>query len=309
MVVRVVSPASPVTDEVLALGCGLASELGLELELELTAPGLHQGMETSFAAGGRHYLAGSDLLRAEVLTRALSECQQVWMARGGYGSARLLTVADEGLRERWRGSLWAFSDGTALIAMAYAWGRSAWSAPPLSQLPRLDGESRVRLVEAMRYGRVAPFEGLEVTGRALGETVGEVEGKLFVANLAVLASLCGTPLMPSLEGALLVVEDVNEPAFRVDRFFWQLMASGALCGVRALVAGAFTGVDEREQVAIAAVLAEVGRALGVPVVFGLPVGHGERNACLPIGRRARLCTAHEAVRLEVEAASRDGRDA
>jgi muramoyltetrapeptide carboxypeptidase len=115
-----------------------------------------------------------------------------------------------------------------------------------------------------------------------------VAGRLFVANLAVLASLVGTPLMPNLEGALLVVEDVNEPAFRVDRFLWQLMAGGALRGVVGLVAGAFTGVAERERAAIGMVLAEVGAALAVPVVSGLPVGHGEANACLPIGRLAWL---------------------
>lgn len=271
---RVVTPASPVSDEALAAGLLVARELGLELELEPSGP------------GERHYLAGSDEARAEALGRALSACDQVWMARGGYGSARLLTHAGQGLRDAWRGSLWGFSDGTALLAMAYAWGRTAWSAPPLTQLPRLDEVSRARLVDAMRHGRVAPFQGLEVHGLANASSA--VTGRLFVGNLAVLASLCGTALMPSLAGALLVVEDVNEPAFRVDRFFWQLMAAGALRGVVGLVAGTFVGVAERERLAIDRVLVEVGAALSVPVVLGLPVGHGEANASLPIGRWARL---------------------
>lgn len=275
---RVVTPASPVGDEALMAGVSAARELGLEAEVEVTG----------VALDGRHYLAGDDALRAGVLMRALSACEQVWMARGGYGSGRLVVEAGHALRESWSGSLWGFSDGTVLLARAHAWGRAAWSAPPLVQVPRLDPESRARLVAAMQFGVVAPFSGLEVMRREAGDTGGEVEGEVFVANLAVLASLCGTALMPSLEGALLVVEDVNEPAFRVDRFFWQLMAAGALRGIVGLVAGHFTGVDERERAAIAAVLVEVGGVLGVPVVSGLPVGHGEANACLPIGRRARL---------------------
>lgn len=289
---RVVTPAGPVGDEALEAGLVVARELGLELELGVT------GVER------RHYLAGDDPTRAGALMRALSACDQVWMARGGYGSARLVVEAGEALRASWRGSLWAFSDGTALLAKAFQWGRAAWSAPPLVQLPRLDAESRTRLVEAMRSGRVAPFLGLEVRPQGGYGAVAEVSGRLFVGNLAVLASLCGTALMPGLEGALLVVEDVNEPAFRVDRFFWQLMAAGALRGVVGLVAGQFTGVDERERAAVEAVLIEVGGVLGVPVVFGLPVGHGEANASLPIGRWARLEPG--AGRLEVLCAEAGG---
>lgn len=284
---RVVTPASPVGDEALEAGLCVARELGLEVEVGVTG----QGWDL------RHYLAGDEAMRAGALTRALSVCDQVWMARGGYGSGRLVAFAGEGLRESWRGSLWGFSDGTVLLARAYAWGKEAWSAPPLVQVARLDAESRARLVAAMRFGTVAPFSGLEVMRPEVGARDGEVEGRVFVANLAVLASLCGTAFMPNLAGALLVVEDVNEPAFRVDRFFWQLVAAGALRGVVGLVAGQFTGVDERERTAIAAVLTEVGGVLGVPVVSGLPVGHGEANASLPIGRRARLLVGQR--RLEV----------
>lgn len=275
---RALAPASPIAPEVLAAGLGVAEALGLAVEVD---PSVYA------EPGTRAWLAGSDEARGAALMAALAEREQVWMARGGYGSGRLVTWA-AGLEAAWSGSLWAFSDGTALLARAFAWGKPAWSAPPVSQLPRLDAESKTRLVAAMKDGTVAPCPGLEALGAP-----DAVEGRLFAANLAVLASLCGTPLMPDLAGVVLAVEDVNEPPFRLDRFFWQLASAGALDGVVALVAGEFSGASDED---VGHVLREVGAQRRIPVWTGLPLGHGERNACLPIGKRARLVDG----RLEVE---------
>lgn len=261
---RVVTPCSPITDQSLAAGLEVATALGLEVEVDRSA------------ATGKFWLAGDDETRARSLMAALSDCDQVWLARGGYGAGRLVTMAGAGLQKSWRGSLWAFSDGTAFLAEAFRCGLPAWSAPPLSQLERLDENSRSRLVSAMTTGEVSALP-------VIGDDEATVKGRLFVANLAVLVSLIGTPLMPSFEHTVLVVEDVNEPAFRVDRFFWQLSTSGGLDGVVALVAGDFTGISEAEHEGIMAVLEEVARVHRMPLWSGLAVGHGKRNACLPIG--------------------------
>ena len=269
---RVVAPASPVAPEVLAAGLAVAAELGLAVEVDPTV---------YVAPESRRWLAASDEARGAALSHALATSEHVWMARGGYGSGRLVTRT-EGLAAAWKGTLWAFSDGTALLARAFAWGKPAWSAPPVSQLPRLDSESKARLVAAMKGGAVAPSTGLEALSGDAGQVV---EGRLFAANLAVLASLCGTPLMPDLAGAVLAIEDVNEPPYRLDRFFWQLVSAGALDGVVALVAGTFSGGENDD---VHQVLCEVGEQRRIPVWTGLALGHGERNACWPIGRRVRL---------------------
>lgn len=271
---RVVTPASPIRPEVLAAGLEAARELGFALDVGPAGP-----------PGPLPFLAGEDDARARELADAIPRYDHLYLARGGYGSSRLLgrgsgpigrAQAARVARGDAATALWAFSDGTSLLGHWFASGWPCWSAPPLSQWPRLDVESRERLVLA-KAGVVPAFSALTAV------VPGEARGRLFAANLAVLASLAGTPLMPSLEGCVLALEDIHEPAFRVDRFLWQLRESGALAGVRAFVAGDFTGVATSEIDVIGRVFAELAGALGVPCVAGLPFGHGERNACLPLG--------------------------
>ncbi len=283
----IVVPAGPITSEYLAAGLELARRLGLEVEC---AESLARDV-----AGERFWLNGDDETRGAALVAALRqqgehEVDGVWMARGGYGSARALGVAMGALvqaqaaRER-PASMWGFSDGTVLVGHWADRGWESWHAPALIQLPRLDEDSLERLKEAVSGLRVRPFEGLSAVRS------GTVEGRLVGGNLAVLCSLVGTPLMPRLGGdtpSILVVEDVNEAAYRVDRMFQQLVGAGVLDGVVGLVVGDFTGVSERELEGIGVVVRELAELRGWVCASGLPVGHGARNACLPMGRLARL---------------------
>src|SRR5918996_215031 len=94
------------------------------------------------------------------------------------------------------------------------------------------------------YGAVRALErGIDSCGVAPGARAlrsGDAIGRLEGGNLAVLAGLVGTPYLPSLDGALLVLEDVNEPVYRIDRMFAQLRMSGALRGVRGIIFGQCT---------------------------------------------------------------------
>jgi muramoyltetrapeptide carboxypeptidase len=123
---------------------------------------------------------------------------------------------------------------------------------------------------------------------------GVAEGPLTGGNLALLSSLCGTRDALAARGAILALEDVGEPAYRVDRMLLQLHRSGALDGVAGLALGRFTGRDddeEGEERAVAAVLAEWAGRLGVPAVRDLPFGHVAHNCTLPLGVRVRLDAA------------------
>jgi muramoyltetrapeptide carboxypeptidase len=246
------------------------------------------------------WLAASDRARAEALVAASrSDAELLWMGRGGYGAARTLAalaaMGGEGLAAT---PLFGFSDGTALLGYWAGRGWSCWSAPPIVQLGRLDGDSRARLRDALE-GRVAPFSGLETM------LAGVAEGPLVGGNLAVLSSLAGTPAMPRLGGGILVVEDVGEPAYKVDRMLHQLLFSGALEGVVGLVAGAFTGVSADEQERVAAAILAFARRLGAPAARGLPVGHDSANAALPLeaGWSARLDAGGALATLEIQRAS------
>jgi muramoyltetrapeptide carboxypeptidase len=110
---------------------------------------------------------------------------------------------------------------------------------------------------------------------------------LIGGNLAILASLCGSRDTVLARGRILFLEDVGEPAYRVDRMLHQLLRTGALKGVAGLAFGRFTGV--REGMAdIVSVLAEFAARLGVPAVAGLPFGHTEHNCTIPVLANARL---------------------
>jgi muramoyltetrapeptide carboxypeptidase len=119
----------------------------------------------------------------------------------------------------------------------------------------------------------------------------DIEGPLWGGNLAVLCSLIGTPYFPAIDGGILHVEDVGEPPFRIERLLYQLHLSGVLDRQRALVLGDFTrchpgsydnGYD------LSAAFAQIRAVAGVPVIDGMPYGHGPDKLTLPFGVASRL---------------------
>jgi muramoyltetrapeptide carboxypeptidase len=126
---------------------------------------------------------------------------------------------------------------------------------------------------------------------------GEAEGRLVGGNLSLLSALCGTPFMPDLTNGILVLEDVNEPVYRIDRMLQQLKLAGVLNGCRAIAFGDCTNCAEDAGGAEAGagqfdeVLGELAHALGVPCVAGIPVGHIAEQWTIPLGAMATIETA------------------
>ncbi|NNK63996.1 MAG: LD-carboxypeptidase, partial [Gemmatimonadetes bacterium] len=115
-----------------------------------------------------------------------------------------------------------------------------------------------------------------------------VEGRLHGGNLALVAASCGTRDALSTRGRILLLEDVGEPAYRVDRMMVQLARSGLLAEVAGLAFGRFTGGADTESEAVDAVLRRWADTVGVPAVSGLPFGHVRDHWALPLGCRAAL---------------------
>ena len=113
------------------------------------------------------------------------------------------------------------------------------------------------------------------------------EGPLFGGNLTLLSHLCGTALMPPLEGAVLLLEEVGEAPYRIDRKLTHLAQAGVFARVSGVLVGDLVGCDDARQDAASVVRERLGR-LGLPVLTGAPVGHGARNRALPIGAPVRL---------------------
>src|SRR5579883_3440893 len=250
----------------------------------------------------RHrYLAGSDARRLGELWRALADTgsRAVFCARGGYGMMRLLAGLDAIAPVA--KPVIGFSDITALHQLLQGHGLISVHGPNLTQLSRLDSRAQTRLFEILESE--APAETLTGTATYVD---GMAEGPLLGGNLSVLTRLLGTPFLAPLEGAVLLLEDVGERPYRLDRMWTHLTLAGVFRQVRGIVLGEFIGCEEKDaDYSSADVLRELAAATGVPCAAGFPIGHGTHNRPVPLGVRVRLDAGNRSLTfLESAAAAR-----
>lgn len=235
------------------------------------------------AIGTRHgFLAGDDARRRRELEDAIDDpdVHAIVAARGGYGAMRVLAGIDPARVRAARKLLVGFSDVTAIHAL---WARArvcSIHGSMVASLGRLPERSVARWVAAIEGAAPPPLEGL------LPIAPGTAEGPLLGGNLALLSAMVGTPLLPSLEGAVLFLEDVGEAPYRIDRMLTQLLLSGALEGLVGVAIGQLTRCGEGG--AALEVVAERLGGLGVPVVAGVPAGHVDDPLELALGATARI---------------------
>ena len=249
----------------------------------------------------RHrYLAGSDERRLQELAGALLDpaIKGVFCARGGYGTTRLLPRL-AALGHHAPKPLVGFSDITALHLWLQSLGVISIHGPVLTQLGLLPGETRQRLFHLLESTAPAPpLHGSETW------VPGVAEGPLLGGTLSVVTRLLGTPYLPSLEGAILLLEDVGERPYRLDRMWTHLELAGVLRQLRGIALGSFTNCEEPDADYRAAdVLRELAAAAGLPCAAGFPIGHGAANEPVPLGARVRLdATARSLTFLEAAVA-------
>jgi muramoyltetrapeptide carboxypeptidase len=256
--IAVVAPSSPFDRERFERGVRALSSLGL----------VPQFSERVFEA--RDYLAGDDASREVELRAALEgPAKAIVLARGGYGALRFATRLD-GLKTA--KPIIGYSDATVLHEVWWRAGVPSIHGPMCTQL----GEEASALERLRRLLFGAPAGAVEWTHRSPVQRKSRAEGILRGGNLASLASLCGTALQPDFRDAIVLLEDLNEPPYRLDRLLTQLLLSGAFDGARGFAVGDLVGPGEpsggREE-AVAERLA----TLDVPISFGAPFGHAGRN--------------------------------
>jgi muramoyltetrapeptide carboxypeptidase len=228
------------------------------------------------------------LRRLEELQSAVDdpELDAIMAARGGYGATRLLDALDlRSLKARPK-LLIGFSDITALHAVWSRAGLGSIHGPMAAAVGRVGDAELARVIEAIEGRYVRELTGLRAIapGRACGPLAG--------GNLAVLCALLGTPYMPDLSGAVLLLEDVGERPYRVDRMLTSLRQSGALRDVAGILLGAFTHAEPgSDGMTIDDVLVDRLASLGVPVLAGAPIGHIDRNEPVPLGALIELDSA------------------
>ncbi|MBW1922277.1 MAG: LD-carboxypeptidase [Deltaproteobacteria bacterium] len=273
--VGIISPAGPVDTEALRPGILMLEEAGYEVVVG------------DYACGGDGYLAARDEQRLDDLHRMFADpgIAAVFCSRGGYGSFRILPEIRYEVMRRNPKIFVGYSDITALHAAVFKYaGLVTFHGPMVREFPVKSPENFQALLSLLRGER--PDEFALTPGQVLVR--GKARGPLLGGNLTTLCHLVGTPYMPRLDGCLLIVEERGEAAYRVDRLLTHLWVSGRLDKLAGLAAGMF--LDCGPQEAVYEILESLGRRLGVPVVTGLPFGHGEENRALPLGVPAELDT-------------------
>jgi muramoyltetrapeptide carboxypeptidase len=238
--------------------------------------------------GKRHrYLAGSDQDRRDDLVWALTDStlDAAWMVRGGYGLTRLLAgVPWERAVNR---PVLGFSDGTALhVALRQCSGVQGIHAPVIHSLSSTNQASQEALRRLLQEG-VVP----DLPGRVLSDGQMVVEPAPVVGgNLCLLSAMCGTRWQLDATSSILLLEEVNEPPYKVDRMINQLRMSGVLDGVVGVAYGSFTGTSSPDEAAwsVEQLLVELLSDLSVPLIGGLPVGHSDDNFPFVFGKPASI---------------------
>ncbi|MCA9239690.1 MAG: LD-carboxypeptidase [Planctomycetales bacterium] len=293
----IVAPASSPTPE--ALDSGIAS---------LEAAGYRTKTYRSLTEP-EGYLSGSDDDRASELMRAFQdpEVHGVAAARGGYGVARMLQKLDFAVIRQHPKALIGYSDITALhVAIDRHARLVTYHAPNVVDC--LAGGGKLDQASVDRFWRVvshaAPVDGLSADSLPTQlETIagGEAQGRLVGGNLAVLCGLMGTGFEPQLAGRVLLLEDLGERPYRVDRMLGQLALGGKLDELAGVILGSFTAcgpLEDEQSLPLRRVFEDYLGGLGIPVLSGFPAGHELPNFTLPHGAMTTLNADRQEIRFE-----------
>ena len=279
--------SGPIEEGRLTAGVAALERLGFE-------PVLARNLRSGERPEGRSLFAGSDRQRLDAFHELAADdtVDAIVFARGGYGVSRLLERIDWGLLAARPRPYVGYSDLTPLLlALVARTGTVAFHGPMVVDFAR-------GLVPAERASFLAELAGepgsawklTPIAGVSAGrpQTIG---GPLLGGCLTMLAATIGTGFLPDFRDAILVLEDIDEPEYRIDRLLTQLRTSRRVDGVKAVVAGHFTNCDARDS------LVYFAGSLRVPLLLGLPAGHEAPNHTVPLGVRVRIDLA--AATLEV----------
>ncbi|MBB3190700.1 S66 peptidase family protein [Halomonas cerina] len=291
LAVSLIAPSSFTAPEAVADGIrGLAS-LGVAVHFDepLQAPD--------------RYLAASRERRLAQWHAAYDdpETQAVWAVRGGFGAAQLVDGIDWARLARRPKPLIGYSDVTVLLDQCHRHGLPALHGPVAKAAGGLlEGDDTRRAVIHRQFEEtLALISGpapLDYPLTPHRDTPPTLTGPVVGGNLTTLASLVGTPMAFSApRGALVILEDVGEPYYRLERALWQLVHGGALNAAAAVCLGTFEGCTPYGETPLEVIVAETLAPLGLPLFSGLPIGHGLHNRPWRYG--ATGCIANGRLRI------------
>ncbi len=278
--IGIIAPSSSFDPHLLQEALTYFSSLGLRC---LTGKSLH---------AKERYLAGSDRERADDINYFFSqaEIRALFAARGGYGSARLLPLLAYNEIAVHPKILIGFSDTTALQFGIYSrTGLVSYTGFMLTT-DFHDGLLHPTLEHSLRdvlfNSKIPPLSSMEIIKS------GSAQGPVIAGCLSVICSLIGTQYLPNLNGTILIIEDVNEEPYKLDRMINQLRQAGILRVLSGLIAGRFIGCEGKNPAHgnLEPIIRELIGDVNGPILSGLDYGHFPGRIMLPVGAQGRITT-------------------
>ncbi|WP_213132537.1 muramoyltetrapeptide carboxypeptidase [Citrobacter sp. FP75] len=264
----------------------------------------HQVANSAVIARRYQRFAGTDAERlADVnsLVELKTPETIVMPVRGGYGASRLLDDIDwQALADRQQKDpllICGHSDFTAIQCGLLAQGNVITFSGPM--LAANFGAEEMNAFTEHHFWQALHNAQFTIDWQGNGPDCA-TEGTLWGGNLAMLISLMGTPWMPAIDNGILVLEDINEHPFRIERMLLQLYHAGILARQNAIILGSFSGSAPNDYDAgynLDEVCRFLRSRLSVPLISGLDFGHEQRTVTLPLGAKAVLKNAKNSSQL------------
>ena len=235
-----------------------------------------------------HIFAGDDDFRAAVFQEYLDneDIDAIWIARGGYGSIRIIDKLDFThflQHPKW---IIGFSDGTVLHGKLSRLGVPSLHAAMPFYFANKTPEAKQSLFDAL-MGQALQYEFPTHPQNRIGQMEGEIVG----GNLSVLYGMMGSNTFPDLDGKILFIEEVDEYIYHIDRMMHAMKRAGKLAHLKGLIVGVLTQIHDNTHPfgqSVEEVIAEAVSEYDYPVCFGFPAGHFDDNRTLFFGLKSRV---------------------
>lgn len=237
----------------------------------------------------QHYIfAGDDDFRAAVFQEYLDneDIETIWLARGGYGSIRIIDKLD--FTKFLQHPKWVagFSDGTVLHGKLSRLGIPSLHAAMPFYFENKTPEAKHALFDAL-FGKPLKYE---ISSHPLNRP-GVMQGEIVGGNLSVLYGMMGSNTFPDMDGKILFIEEVDEYIYHIDRMMHALKRAGKLDHLKGLIVGGLTQIHDNSHpfgMTTEQVIAEAVAEQDYPVCFGFPAGHFDDNRPLFLGLESRM---------------------
>lgn len=294
--IGVIAPSAAVNDKDMEKGLAILHDLGYQTKLG-SSIGKHWG-----------YFAGTDAERAKDIAWAFAadDVDGIVCLRGGYGATRLLPLIDYDVIAAHPKLFVGFSDITALhtafIQRANLATVHGTMVVSLGRRPA--GYTKDQFLHGLQYpygaGPVALPQGCQLEPIVPGTVTGPIYG----GNLMLLSAMTGTPYALDGRKGILLIEDVGENAYALDRMLCQLEQSGLIGRIQGLIFGEFKGCKPTEpepyEFTVKEVIYQYAKRWGKPALWGFPAGHGDDNAWLPLGVPVTLAVTPDTATVRYE---------